>query len=114
MNTWPRFIGRFLFVLIWLFFISLPIFAFVLAARPQIRIGGDERSYLRIFLLQEKDAEGVGVELTRPFSTNPSCSQTYVRFFMWTGTPKNVTFCQCFDLQTNDNLPAAPGVCSPP
>lgn len=113
-NTWAKFIPRFLFILIWLFFISLPILAFVLAARQQIQIGGDEHSHLRIFLLQEKDAEGVGVELARPFSTNPPCSQTNVRFFMWAGDPKNVTFCQCFDPQTNDYLPAAPGVCNPP
>jgi len=86
----------------------------MLAARQQIQLGSDERSHLRIFLLQEKDAEGIGIELARPFSINPPCSQTSVRYFMWTGTPKNVTFCHCFDPQTNDNLPAAAGVCNPP
>ena len=114
MNTRSSFIGRVLFILIWLFFISLPIFASVLFTRQQIQIGGDERGHLRIFLLQEKDAEGVGFELARPFSTNPPCSQTSVRFFMWTGDPENVTFCQCFDPQTNEYLPATPGVCNPP
>jgi hypothetical protein len=114
MNTWPRFIGCFLLILIWLFFISLPIFAFTLAARQQIQLGSDERSHLRIFLLQEKDAKGIGIELARPFSTNPPCSQTSVRFFMWAVPSKNVTFCQCYDPQTNDNLPAVPGVCNPP
>lgn len=114
MKTWSRLIGCFLLILIWLFLISLPIFAFMIAARQQIQLGSDERNHLRIFLLQEKDVEGIGVELARPFSTYPPCSQTSVRFFMWAGIPENVTFCQCFDPQTNDNLPAVPGVCNPP
>jgi hypothetical protein len=114
MKKWPRLIGCFLLIIIWFFVISLPIFAFMLATRQQILLGSDERSHLRIFLLQEKDAEGIGVELARPFSTNPLCNQTNVHYFMWVGTPKNVTFCQCFNPQTNDNLPAAPGVCKPP
>jgi len=114
MNSRRKFIGRSLFLLVWLFLISLPLFAFVLAARQQITIGSDEYNHLRIFLLQEKDAEGIGIEFARPFSADPSCVQTSVRYFMWTGEPENVTYCQCFDPQTNDNLPATVGVCNPP
>lgn len=114
MNSRRKYIGRSIILIIWLFLISLPLFALTLAARQQITIGSEEDNHLRIFLLQEKDAEGIGIELARPFSADPFCIQTTVRYFMWTGEPEDTTFCQCFDPQTNDHLPAAIGVCSLP
>jgi hypothetical protein len=114
MNHWPKFINRFLFVLAWLFLISLPMVAFLLAAGQQIQIGGDESSHLRIFLLAENDAEGIGVELVRPFPSSPPCFKTNVRYFLWSGTGENVSFCQCLDPQANGFLPATAGDCATP
>lgn len=113
-NPWSKFIARFIFVLAWLFFISLPLVAFYLAARQQIQIGAEEGSHLRIFLLTDSDAEGIGVEFVRPFPSDPDCIETNVRYFLWSGNPENVTFCQCNDPQSNGPLPAKTGGCLPP
>ncbi len=114
MNSWFRLIGRLLFIFVWLFLISLPVFAFALAARQQIQFGKDEHNHLRIFLLQQKDAEGIGIELIRPFSESPHCDQASVRYFLWTGSNENVTFCHCYDPQDGGWLPAIAGTCNPP
>jgi len=114
MNPWSKYLGRLLIILIWLFIISLPLFAFVIAARQQIQLGRGEHNHIRLFLMQEKDAEGVGFEWSRPFSTKPPCTQTTVRYFMWTGEPENVTFCQCFDSESTEALPAILGSCPAP
>ena len=114
MNPWLKIIGRSFFIVAWLLVISLPILAFALAARQQLQIGKSEHNHLRIFLLQEKEAEGVGFELVRPFSETPPCDQTSVRYLMWRGSPENVTFCHCYDTQDGTSLPAIAGSCSPP
>jgi hypothetical protein len=113
MNRWPKLFGLFLIILIWLFFISLPMLAFALAARQQIQVGG-EATYMRLTLLQDKDAEGISVEISRPSSFDPACRQISVRYFMWTGEPENVDFCHCIDPQTGYTLPAVEGSCTPP
>jgi hypothetical protein len=114
MNRWPRYIGFLVFLLVWLFLISLPAFAFVLATRGQIELGSTKGQQLRIFLVQEEDAEGLGVEWARPLSSQTHCLQTSVRYFLWAGQPQNVTFCQCIDPATDDLLPAVPGPCHLP
>ena len=50
------------FIVIWLILLSLPGLAFSLAARGQLQMGETEGNHLRIFLLQERDAEGIGLE----------------------------------------------------
>ena len=114
MNRWPRYFGYLVFLLVWLFLISLPACAFVLATRGQIDLGSTESQYLRIFLVQEKDAEGLGVEWTRPASSQTQCLQTSVRYYLWTGQAQNVIFCQCIDPSKNAVLPAISGPCQAP
>lgn len=99
---------------LWLIFISLPLFAFMLAARNQLQVGDDPRSHIRIFLVQEQNAEGIGVEWTRPYRPNPACSQTSVNYFMWSGEPEPVLFCQCYDPETGAPLPVEASRCTPP
>ena len=90
---------------------SIPLFSFSLAARNQLQLGADEGSHVRIFLIQERNAEGIGVEITRPDRLSPGCVETSVRYFMWKGEPENVTFCHCIDLESGYALPASPGAC---
>lgn len=101
MNRRPRYVGYLVFLLVWLFLISLPTFAFIFAVRGQVELGRTEGLYLRVFLVQEKDTEGVGIEFARPVSSQPTCLQTSVRYFLWAGQPQNATFCQCIDPRSN-------------
>ena len=112
MNPWLRRLAYFLFILVWLLLLSIPFFSFALAARNQLQLGSPESNHIRIFLVQEKDAEGIGLETTRPNSSGPGCAETSVRYFMWNGDPENVTYCQCLDLETGHALSATQGPCN--
>jgi hypothetical protein len=109
MNPWLRRVLILLFVLVWLAILSLPLLAFTLASRQQIQLG----STARIFLIQEKEAEGIGVEWQRPYRPQPNCSQTSVRYLMWVGETENTTYCHCIDAQTGFATAVAQGVCTP-
>lgn len=111
MRRWSRRLVYLLLLLLWLLFISLPFFAFTLAGNKQIELGDPSGIYLRIFVLQEKDSEGVGVEFARPYAPAPSCHQTEVRYFMWVGTGEDVTYCQCLD-DLSQPLSATAGPCT--
>lgn len=112
MSRWPR---RFIYLLVtlaWLCVMSLPALAFILAVRGQIQIGSDVRHHLRIFALQELDAQGIGVEWTRPVRQQPACSWTTVNYLLWEGEGEDIAFCQCYDPLTNDPLPVELQFCS--
>jgi hypothetical protein len=113
MNQRLKLAGRIVIVVIWLFFISLPLFAFLLAARQEIKIGSST-NHLRFFLVSEKEAEGIGIEVSRLLSSVPACTQTSVGYLMWLGEPDNVTYCECMDPQTGFALPAGQDLCRPP
>jgi hypothetical protein len=82
-------------LLIWLVIMSLPLLSVVLAMRGQIQLGGEEGAQARIFLLQERHVEGVGVEWSRPVRSEPECRRTAVIYFMWRGEGENVRFTSC-------------------
>lgn len=92
---------------------SIPFFLFSLAARNQLQVGSPESNHIRIFLVQEKEAEGIGLEVKRLDSANTGCAETSVRYLMWEGVPENVTFCQCVDLETGHALSTTQGACRP-
>ena len=102
MNRWLR---RFLYglvVLVWLILVTAPLVAFILAARGQIQVGEGPRRYVRIFLVQEEDAKGVGLEWVRPVSGQPAagqpaCSTGSLTYFTWEGEGQDGYFCQCYD-----------------
>ena len=98
-------------IFFWLLLMSIPFFMFSLAARQQLQVGPAEDSHIRVFLIQERDAEGIGLEIAREQANAPGCTQTSVRYFMWKGEPENVVFCSCVDMETGDTLPASPGAC---
>lgn len=96
MKRWPRRFGYVLIVIIWLMVMCFPTFAFTLARNGQIEVG----SHLRFFMVQEENADGIGVEWTRPLPGQPSCAKTSVTYLLWEndgGQNQNVTYCQCGD-----------------
>jgi hypothetical protein len=111
-NRWPRRLLYLLAVLIWLAVMSLPILAFLLATRGQIVAGDQSGSHLRLFLLQEPDEQGIGVEWVRPASAGTGCSRGTVRYFMWEGEGQDTAFCQCQDPATGEYRPPASDSCS--
>ena len=95
MKRWLRRLVYALIVLIWLAVMLFPIAAFQLARRGEIRLGQESGRQVRLFLLQASDAEGVGLELSRPQSDNPACAITTVSYFMWVGEGQNARYCLC-------------------
>jgi hypothetical protein len=88
-------------VLLWLAIMCLPIFAFVLATQGQVQVGNSFR--LRVFLLQDVSAQGIGVEWSRPFNGEQNCARTTVRYLIWEGegTGQNTEYCYCSDPETD-------------
>lgn len=97
MKRWLRRLVYALIVLIWFVVMLLPIAAFQLAQRGEIRWGQESGRHVRVFLLQASDAEGVGVEVARPQPDNPLCAITTVSYFMWVGEGQNSRYCLCND-----------------
>jgi hypothetical protein len=102
MKRWLRRLGYLTIVIVWLVVMAFPIFAFTLAGRGELMFGEAAGSHVRLFLLREPDAEGVGVVWTRPYRSNPDCTQTSVTYIMWEGDSENTRYCQC---ATNEALP---------
>ena len=108
MNGWLKKLLIAVFLVFWLLIMLFPCMAFNLAMRTEIQIG----SNVRIFLISEQHGEGVGLEWQRPFtSTDLHCEQTAVNYFMWAGEAENVTYCQCTDTTTGEQLPSTQSVC---
>ena len=110
MNPWARRILYFLFFLLWLAVMAFPITAFTLATNGELQLGGDQR-HLRLFMVQEDQNQGVGIQWTRPQRGDVPCLKTNLTYLMWSGEGQGTTFCQCFDPQTN--APLAANSCTP-
>ncbi len=102
MNRWLRRVVYLFVIVVWLAVMGLPILAFSLAGKGELHFGED----VRLFLVQEEDAEGVGIEWKRPLPPPSSCFRTTVTYIMWQGRTDNTAYCQCYDLQTGSPLPA--------
>jgi len=100
MKRWFRRVVYLVVLFIWFVLISLPFFAVLVAARGEVHVGS-----ARVFLLQEVDLQGVGLEWERPFPHHPSCTKTTVHYLMWEGQAENTAFCLCAD---NDNTQCSP------
>lgn len=105
MKKWLRRFTYLLIIIVWLFFMSLPALAFFVSMNGQVQIGNDTRNHLRIFLLEDAEEEGVGIEWTRPIRSNHSCSRTNITYLLWEGETEPIRYCQCFDELTGDVLP---------
>jgi hypothetical protein len=97
MHPWLRRLIYALLLIVWFILITSPFLAFVLAARGQIQLGEGPRRYVRLFLVQEEDTQGIGVEWVRPAADRPACSDGSLTYFTWQGEGQNAHFCQCYD-----------------
>lgn len=97
MRKWQRRLAYFLIAAAWFLVMSLPVLAVVLAVQREIVIGEAPRRQLRLFLIQEQDAEGISVQWTRPVNSGEQCTQSNLYYLMWKGAGDNATFCQCYD-----------------
>lgn len=119
MNVWLRRLLMLLFVLFWLVVILAPTLAFVLARNGQVQIGESDGRHWRLFLIQEAEAEGIGLERGRvvppPLEAPPGvdCLRTTVDYWMWTGEGAPVTYCQCAD-PTGEIIDVVPPACPTP
>ena len=114
MVVWLRRLLYALLLLLWLIVIAFPFVAFRLATNGQIQIGGDERRNVRLFLVQEEDLEGVGVEWIRPSRDRENCADGTVSYFFWEGQGDNIRYCQCYDASSGAFLSSSTQSCRVP
>lgn len=98
-------------LLLWLVVMLVPVFAVVLATRQQIEVGSGTQRHIRVFLVQETVARGVGVEWTRPARDRADCTQSRLLYLMWHGQGENASFCTCYD-RDGKLLSSRSGTCS--
>ncbi len=96
MKRWRRRVAYILVIAMWLAVMSFPFLAFYLSTRGEIRLGGEQHS-IRVFLLQEDEAQGIGIARERPLPDQPACNHTRVTYLLWQGQGQNTTYCQCPD-----------------
>ena len=95
--------GYALIVILWLALLSLPILAFILAARGELMIGDDQASNIRLFLINEDVAKGIGFQrVTKADNGSEGCFQTSVKYLLWEGQNPglNTSYCSCHDPDT--------------
>lgn len=120
MKIWLRRLLMLLFVLFWLAVILTPALAFVLARNGQVQIGESDGRHWRLFLIQEAEVEGIGLERGRivppPLEAPPGtgCLRTTVDYWMWVGDGEAVAYCQCADPVTGESIDVAPPACLAP
>ena len=90
-------------ILLWLLVMAFPIASFVLATRGEIRFGDSVHNGLRIFLVQEDDAQGIGFEWSRRLRADPQCTKTVVRYLIWEGGENEfyTDYCLCYEQAEN-------------
>ena len=117
MNVWLRRLLILLFVLFWLVLILTPSLGFILARNGLIQIGPSEGRHWRLFVIQELDAEGVGLERSRPVSLpfdapeSAMCLKTTISYWMWSGEGQGTSYCQCVDSAAGNLLDITPPAC---
>lgn len=111
---------RFLLILIalfWLLLLLLPTLAVTLARNGQIQLGSSEGRHWRLFLLQDSDTEGLGLERGRSVAPPPGapagaqCLRVTVGYWLWAGEGQGVAYCQCQDETTGESLSLVPLAC---
>ena len=105
MKLWLRRLLYTLAVVFWLLVMSFPTIAFLLATQQELQIGSSDRNHVRLFLLEDADAQGVGIEWARDVRQQPQCSRTSIRYILWEGEAPPIRYCQCYDEISGEPLP---------
>lgn len=114
MKRWLRRLFYVVLLTVWLIVMGFPTLAFFLATQGDIRLGSEDGSYLRLFLIREEENQGVSLEWSQRPGRAPSCRQGNVYYFLWKGAGENVAYCQCQDPVTGEVLSAERGRCNVP
>lgn len=99
MSTADRPVGRgtcLITALALLLLFSLPLAAFALAIRGEV--SWQRGAALdRLFLINEPEALGLGLESVRTISAEhqADCTRTRVHYLLWKGEGENVEYCEC-------------------
>jgi hypothetical protein len=95
--------GYILFVVLWLFVMTIPCLAFALVARGELSWDRNTHDWDRVWLLQERNQRGLGYQAERVIndqsaSGGPICVRNSVRYFLWQGTANgaDTDYCECF------------------
>ena len=93
-----RRLGYISVALIWLMIMCLPVLAFVLAIRGELKLGDQEKSHIRVFMVQGAEEDGLGIEWSRRPDNSSDCLKSSVRYLLWDGDAEdvNVDYCHCF------------------
>ena len=83
----------------------IPLFACRLITQGVLQFGNEQERFLNIFMLQDPDQEGIGVQWTRAFDDEAQCTQTTVRYYMFVGEGENLDFCECTQEPVSRPLP---------
>jgi hypothetical protein len=97
MKIWSKRLLYLTIFFLWLLVMSLPVTMVVLARNGSVQIGNENRTNLRLFMVQEDRENGVGVAITR--ATREKCLRTSLVYLMWEGEGENSSYCQCLDDQ---------------
>lgn len=106
MRLWFRRLLYLVGLLIWLGFMVFPVVAFFLATSGQVMVGDNGRSHLRLFLVQEDDGSGVGIEWARRSRQDDACLKTSVNYVLWEGEGETAVYCQCQAENGSQLIPA--------
>lgn len=118
--VWLRRLLILLFVLFWMALVLTPTMAFYLSRNGQIQVGRTEGRHWRVFLIQQADTEGLGLEQSRPVAApadatgDISCLKTTIKYWMWAGEGQSAAFCQCADVATAEIVDVMPPACLVP
>lgn len=82
-------------VLAWLLLMCFPVLAFTLAINGQVTLGNT----LRIFMVQDTNNQGIGIQWNRQAGEQENCLRSSVRYFMWEQAEQtqNADYCLCYD-----------------
>ena len=88
--------------LAFLVLMSLPIFAFVLAARGELKVGSEQGSNVRLFMVNSDEAEGIGIQRVRKVAYSDNCFHGSVDYLLWEGHAEDLSadYCSCVDERT--------------
>ncbi len=77
---------------------AFPFVAVSLARNGEFQIGVSVGTNLRLFMVQEEEANGIGIALSRSKSSQTGdCVQTSLSYFLWEGEGESSRYCQCYD-----------------
>lgn len=108
-RRWVRRFGYLVLFLLWLLVMSFPIGAALLATSGQLEVGSETGHHVRLFLVQERRQQGVGLEWTRSGSAD-GCRQGRLLYAMWEGRGEDAHYCTCHDAGGSVTY-SAPGAC---